>query len=104
MYKVADIPVEKKTVELPLKLPGELDLEQINQQLKSGEVVLDWSEVSHAPQKYLKVLLNGLDIDRDEESLGIDGGISESILDDISRCFKSLKKPTKQKGIEPRWM
>lgn len=89
--------MERKIIELPLKLPGELDLKQINQQLKSGEAVLDWSEVSHAPQKYLKVLLNGLDIDRDEESLGIDGGISESILDDISRCFKSLKKTTKKK-------
>ena len=56
--------MEKKTIELPLKLPGELDLKQINQQLKSGEAVLDWSEVSHAPQKYLKVLLNGLDLDQ----------------------------------------
>ena len=90
--------MEKKTIELPPKLPGEIDLKQINQELKSGEAVLDWSEVSHAPQKYLKVLLDGLDIDRDEECLGIDGGISESILDAISKCFKALQKPTKKKA------
>lgn len=88
----------KKTIELPPKLPGEIDLKQINQELRSGEAVLDWSEVSHAPQKYLKVLLDGLDIDRDEECLGIDGGIAESILDSISKCLKSLKKPTKKKN------
>ena len=99
---MADILVVKKIIELPLKLPGELDLKQINQQLKSGEAVLDWSEVSHAPQKYLKVLLNGLDIDRDEECLGIDGGISESILDSISKCFKSLKKPAKKKDTNSK--
>ena len=87
----------KEIIELPLKLPGEIDLKHINQRLKSGEVVLDWSEVSHAPQKYLKVLLDGLDLDGDEECLGIDGGVSESILDSISKCFKSLKKSTKQK-------
>ena len=86
----------KKIIELPPKLPGELDLKQINQQLKAGEAVLDWSEVSHAPQKYLKVLLDGLDLDRDEECLGIDGGVAESILDAISKCFKSLQKSAKK--------
>ena len=88
----------KKAIELPPKLPGEIDLKQINQELRSGKAVLDWSEVSHAPQKYLKVLLDGLDIDRDEECLGIDGGISESILDAISKCFKALQKPTKKRA------
>lgn len=92
--------MERKTIELPPKLPGELDLKQINQQLRSGEAVLDWSEVSHAPQKYLKVLLNGLDLNSDEDCLGINGGISESILDAISKCFKSLKKPNKKKDTK----
>ncbi|MGL5834093.1 MAG: DISARM system helicase DrmA [Waterburya sp.] len=85
----------KKIIELPPKLPGELDLKQINQQLKSGQAVLDWSAVVHAPQKYLKVLLDSLDFERNEDCLGIDGGISESILDAISICFKSLQKSTK---------
>jgi ABC-type transporter Mla MlaB component len=92
--------VVKKIIELTPKLLGELDLKQINQQLRSGQAVLDWSEVVHAPQKYLKVLLNGLDFERDEECLGIDGGISESILDSISKCFKSLKKSTKETSGE----
>lgn len=86
----------RKIIELSPKLPGELDLKQINQQLRSGEAVLDWSAVVHAPQKYLKVLLDGLDFERDEDCLGIDGGISESILDAISKCFKSLQKSTKK--------
>ncbi|MDJ0898794.1 MAG: hypothetical protein QNJ55_08275 [Xenococcus sp. MO_188.B8] len=86
----------KKIIELPLKLPGELDLKQINQQLKSGKVCLDWSEVVYAPQKYLKVLLDGLDLEHHEEYLGINGSISESILDAISKCFKSFKKSTKK--------
>ncbi|HEY9766905.1 MAG TPA: hypothetical protein V6C71_00165 [Coleofasciculaceae cyanobacterium] len=92
----------KKIIELPPKLPGELDLKQINQELRSDQAVLDWSEVSHAPQKYLKVLLDGLDIDRDEECLGINGGISESILDAISKCFKSFKKPIKSKDTSEK--
>jgi hypothetical protein len=92
--------VGKKIIELTPKLPGELDLKQINQQLRSGEAVLDWSEVVHAPQKYLKVLLNSLELERDEECLGIDGGISESILDAISKCFKSSKKSTKETSGE----
>ncbi len=29
--------------------------ELVNQELRLGEAVLDWSEVSHAPQKYFKV-------------------------------------------------
>ena len=90
----------KEIIELPPKLPGELNLEQTNQQLKSNEAVLDWSAVVHAPQKYLKVLLDGLDLDRDEECLGIDGGVAESILDAISKCFKSLQKPTKNTSEE----
>jgi hypothetical protein len=97
---VADILVVKKIIELPPKLPGELDLKQTNQELKSGKAILDWSEVSHAPQKYLKVLLDSLNIERDEECLGINGGISESILDAISKCFKSSKKPVKTTDTE----
>ncbi len=85
----------KEIIELPPKLPGEVDLKQINRQLKAGEAVLDWSEVVYAPQKYLKILLDGLDLDRDEECLGIDGGVAESILDAISKCFKSLQKSPK---------
>ena len=92
----------KKIIELPPKLPGELNLKQINQELKSGEAVLDWSEVSHASQKYLKVLLDGLDIDRDEECLGINGGISEKISDDILKCFEAFKKSTKSKDTSEK--
>jgi hypothetical protein len=91
--------VEKK-IELPPKLSGEIDLKQINQQLKAGEAVLDWSEVVYAPQKYLKVLLDGLDIDRDKDCLDINGGISESILSNISQCFESLKKSPKNTSGE----
>ena len=88
----------KKIIELPPKLPGELDLKNINQQLRSGKVILDWSEVVYAPQKYLKVLLDNLDIEHHEECLGIDGGVSETILDAISKCFKSFKKSSKRGG------
>jgi len=49
-------------INLPPVLPGELDLRDLNLQLQTGEVTLDWSNVQDAPESALAILLAGLDI------------------------------------------
>lgn len=84
-------------IKLPPILPGGLDLTKINQQLQAGKAQLDWSEVVSAQQKYLEVLLVGLDLSNHAEVLGIDGAIDDNIADRIIRCFEKVK-PKKSKS------
>lgn len=48
-------------IKLPSVLPGELDLLNINKQLREHNIQLDWSAVVSAPESQLVVLLNGID-------------------------------------------
>jgi len=50
-------------IKLPRHLPGDLDLAQINQQLRDGKAKLDWSLVEEASEQALTTLIQGLDID-----------------------------------------
>ena len=86
-----------KIIKLPPILPGGLDLTEINQQIQSGKTQLDWSEVASAQQKYLEVLLAGLDLSDNAEVLGIDGAIDDNIADQIIRCLEKVK-PKKSKS------
>ena len=45
-----------KIISLPPILPGDLDLAEINQQIKQGNVQLDWSMVQSASEDNLAVL------------------------------------------------
>ena len=49
-------------IKLPRHLPGDLDLAQVNQQLRDGKAELDWSLVEEASEQDLTTLIQGLDI------------------------------------------
>lgn len=70
-------------ISLPPKLPGDLDLEDINQQLKAGTTQLDWSAVESAPTEALSTLLAGLDISDDADILGLDGDMADTTMEAI---------------------
>ncbi len=91
-------------IKLPPILPGGLDLTKINQQLQAGKAQLDWSEVVSAQQKYLELLLAGLDLSDSAEVLGIDGAIADNIMDEIIRFFKTsqAKKPKSRSKKQPK--
>jgi hypothetical protein len=83
-------------IKLPPVLSEDLDLAAINQQLRDGTAKLDWSEVVSAQQKYLEVLLAGLDISNDSKALGNYEGSADALLDEINRFFESAKSKTKK--------
>ena len=85
-----------QTINLPTILPGELNLEELNQQLRQGTAQLDWSAVISAPESQLNILLNQLDLDKDADSLGVEGEIAENIANDIIRYFDNQKKKNKK--------
>jgi hypothetical protein len=72
-----------KVIKLPPVLPGDIDLQAINQQLQDRIAQLDWSAVTSASDSALVVLLKGLDISDDADILGIDGTIPDSLVDRI---------------------
>lgn len=82
-------------ITLPTILPGELNLEELNQQLRQGTAQLDWSAVISAPESQLNILLNQLDLDKDADSLGVEEEIAENIANDIIRYFDNKKKSKK---------
>jgi len=95
-----------KIVKLPSVLPGELDLSVVNEELQQGIAQLDWSAVESVSDKYLTVLLAGLDLSNDAEVLGIEGDIADNIAGDIVRFFtqqannKKVKKAKKVKNTQ----
>lgn len=84
-----------KTLSLPPILPGELDLQAINQQLHRQAVKLDWSVVVSAPMAALAVLLDGLDPSDDAEVLGIEGGMTDTIIQAIMDYFGQRSAPAR---------
>ncbi|NJN12454.1 MAG: hypothetical protein HC836_13510 [Richelia sp. RM2_1_2] len=87
-------------ITLPTILPGELNLEELNQKLRQGDAQLDWSAVISAPESQLEILLNHLYLDKNADTLGVEGEIAENIANDIIRYFDnqkiSLKNPENQ--------
>jgi Helicase conserved C-terminal domain len=90
-------------IRLPAVLSDQPDLASINQQLCDGDSQLDWSAVVSASDATLTVLLKGLDLSNDAETLGLggDGAIADHIVADISRFFQNQPlykpKPSRQK-------
>jgi hypothetical protein len=83
-------------ITLPTILPGELNLEELNKQLRQGTAQLDWSAVISAPESQLNILLNQLDLDKDADSLGVEEEIAENIASDIIRYFDNKNKKSKK--------
>jgi hypothetical protein len=93
-------------IKLPSVLPGELDLLNINKQLREHNVQLDWSAVVSAPESQLVVLLDGIDQVEDADWL-INGDIAEKIANDIINFFnkqkpKAKKSRSKKKPLETK--
>ncbi|MEQ9485699.1 DISARM system helicase DrmA [Coleofasciculus sp. F4-SAH-05] len=86
-----------KVIPLPPVLPGDLNLSQINQQLRDRTAQLDWSAVVSAPEKQLTVLLAGLDLSDHADEVGINGAIADNIIAEISRFFKKQETKTKKR-------
>ncbi|MEM7712103.1 MAG: DISARM system helicase DrmA [Cyanobacteria bacterium P01_A01_bin.68] len=92
-------------INLPAILPGELNLEELNQKLRQGSVQLDWSSVISAPESQLNILLNQLDLDKDADILGVEEEIAENIAIDIINYFdnqKKKKKKSKKSTLKPK--
>jgi hypothetical protein len=77
-----------QTLQLPSQLPGELDLAEINQQLQSRSIQLDWSAVVSAPPESLQILLAGIDFSDYADHLGIEGEITDTVAAEIIKYFE----------------
>ncbi|TVQ65136.1 MAG: hypothetical protein EA366_00315, partial [Spirulina sp. DLM2.Bin59] len=87
-----------KTIALPSQLPSDLDLAQINQQLRDGTAQLDWSLVIEADDRHLLTLIAGLDINDHETALGIDT-LSPAMGDRLTPLFtQNLETPPIQEN------
>jgi len=85
-------------IKLPPILPGDLDLADINKQLRSHKIQLDWSAVVSAPESHLAVLLAGVDSVEDADWL-ISGDIADNIAHDIVK-FCNKEKSTYKKTVK----
>jgi hypothetical protein len=81
-------------IKLPSVLPGDLNLSEINQQLRQGTAQLDWSAVVSASEQELAVLLAGLDLSNHADEVGVDGAIADNIATEIIRFFQKPKTKT----------
>jgi hypothetical protein len=89
-------------VKLPSILPGDLDLAQINQQLRDRAARLDWSAVVSADAEHLAVLLAELDISDDEDVLGSDS-LSDTIGDRVIQVLEQAEtQPSKMPQKKPK--
>lgn len=78
------------TKKLPLKLSATaIDPALLNEQMKRGEIVLDWSQVVEAPDEILMELLAGLDLHEDSAKFGM-----ESVPDALAKQFMTALSKT----------
>ena len=63
-----------------------------NQQLRDRQAQLDWSLFEKATDQDLAILLAGLDMDQDEDVLGIDS-LSEKLGDHLLTFFENRENP-----------
>ncbi|WP_247219337.1 DISARM system helicase DrmA [Synechococcus sp. C9] len=79
-------------IKLPPILPGDLDLNEVNQKLLSGSARLDWGSVISAPDHALAQLLNG--IRPDDSCLGIEEHPpAEYIINAIAQYYQRHSEP-----------
>ena len=89
-----------KIIKLPAILPGDLDLEKINQQLRDRTVQLDWSAVVSASNDQMAILLAGLDLSDDADVLG-DSTLSEAIANKVVQVLQDQPEAKKPQALEP---
>lgn len=77
-----------ETVKLPVDLRDCSDPAAINDRLKSGAAELDWSRVRDAPATVLVPLLNGLDLSKNADSLGLET-IPEELEDAVVQALET---------------
>jgi len=82
-----------KVIKLPTVFSSDLDLQAINQELQAHTAQLDWSAVTSVPESVLALLLAGLDISDHGDVLGIDGAISDTVIDQILAFTQSRSQP-----------
>lgn len=87
-------------IQLPAILPGELDLVEINKQLRQHKIILDWSSVISAPESQLTILLEGIDLVEDAYWLGIDSSAADNIIQDIIKYTNKPKTETKKSQLK----
>ncbi|MDA0674207.1 MAG: DISARM system helicase DrmA, partial [Cyanobacteria bacterium] len=76
-----------KIINLPSVLTTELNLVEINQQLRDRTARLDWTGVVSAPAAVLDVLLAGLDLSDDADVLDINNPtLSDTLIDQLVAC------------------
>ena len=94
-------------IKLPSQGFDEQYLREINQKLQAGQVQLDWSLVEEISDRNLEILLQGLNIEKNEICLGIDS-ISDRLGERVNRILNKfpsqqldrgniLQKPTPRK-------
>jgi len=84
------------TIQLPARLPGNLDLGDINRRLRAGEIDLDWSRVeSDVEMVYLRELLAGLQLSQHIEFLG-----AATIADDLQQTILTILNDQQQEEDE----
>jgi hypothetical protein len=88
-------------IKLPPVLPGTLDLVEINQKLKNGEIKLDWNAVISAPESALKILLDGIVLE-DENLISDDSGVSDQVIRQITIFLKLARKNELKKMLKSR--
>ena len=76
-------------IKLPRQKFDQLNLGEINQQLRDDAVQLDWSLVEEVSDRQLEILLQGLNIAAHETVLGTDT-ISSRLRDRINQVIGKL--------------
>jgi hypothetical protein len=82
-------------IKLPRQEFDQMNLGEINQQLRDDKVQLDWSLVEEVSDRQLEILLQGLNIAAHETGLGTDT-ISPRLCDRINQLEFRLKKEKRQ--------
>lgn len=91
-----------KIIKLPSVLTEDLDLADVNQQLRDKAAQLDWSAVVSAPQQLLAVLLAGLDISNDADVLDHEEStMSDTIAGEVVRALNEPQPTAKRKKVKP---
>ncbi len=86
-------------VKLPADLKDLQDPAVVNQGLKDGAIQLDWSGVHEAPSSALALLLKGLDLSKDADTLGLET-VPEELEDALLEVLDSSLGSRTQGGTQ----
>ena len=83
----------KETISLPPELPGGISLPDVNARLRTGDVQLNWSGVTHAPAGALRALLAGMDLVEHADVLGLDT-VPDTLSEDVLMVLSEQRVPS----------